>query len=186
LRTVRPDDKDRLRQGFEALSPESRYLRFHGAKTELTDAELRYFTEMDGVRHFALGAIRDDRGLGIARLIQLDGEPGVAEAAITVLDEMQGKGLGTLLFQRLVAAAAERGIERVRCLVLGSNQPMQDLLTRLAGGEASVTVESGVVTVEIALPSVPPDAAPADAPRDSGLYELLRLAARRVVAFASR
>jgi GNAT superfamily N-acetyltransferase len=178
---VRADDKERLREGFQQLSPESRYLRFHGAKTDLSEAELRYLTEVDGVRHFAIGAIDGERGLGVARLVQLDGEPGVAEAAITVLDEMQGKGLGTLLFQRLVAAAAERGIERIRCLVLGSNQPMQDLLRKLGGGESTVTVDSGVVTVEIALPAVRPDAPVEEAPRDSGLYELLRLAAQRLV-----
>jgi len=166
LRTVRADDKERLLDGFHRLSPESRYLRFHGVKTDLTDAELRYLTEVDGVRHVAIGALRGDEGVGIARLIQLDGEAGVAEAAVTVLDEMQGKGLGTLLLQRLIAAADERGIARVRCLVLGSNQAMQDLLTRVAGGESHVTVTGGVVTVEIAL---------------DGLHELLRLAAQRVL-----
>jgi GNAT superfamily N-acetyltransferase len=181
LRFVRGDDKDLLRAGFERLSPESRYLRFHGVKTELTEAELRYLTELDGVRHFAIGAIVDDAGLGIARMVQLDAEPGVAEAAITVLDEMQGKGLGSLLFRRLVAAAAERGIRKVRCLVLGSNTSMQDLLLRLGAGDTKVTVEQGVVTVEIELPEVRVDAPAEDAPRNSGLYRLLRLAAERVL-----
>ena len=176
LRTIRPDDKERLRAGFQRLSPQSRYLRFHGVKTELTDAELRYLTEVDGVHHLAIGAVREvggvEEGLGIARLVELAGEPGVAEAAITVLDEMQGKGLGTILFQRLVAAGAERGIRRVRCFVLGSNQGMQDLLHKIAG-ETHVSVESGVVTAEIELPR--------ESPRQSGLYEILRLAARRVL-----
>lgn len=176
LRTIRADDKALLSAGFHRLSPQSRYLRFHGVKTELTDAELRYLTEVDGVHHFAIGAVREvggeEEGLGIARLVELAGEPGVAEAAITVLDEMQGKGIGTILFQRLVAAGAERGIARVRCLVLGSNQAMQDLLTRMPG-TTRVSVESGVVTIEIELPT--------QAPRESGLYELLRMAARRIL-----
>jgi GNAT superfamily N-acetyltransferase len=173
LRCVRPDDKERLRAGFQRLSPESRYLRFHGVKTELSEQELRYLTEIDGVRHFALGAHRagnEDDGVGIARLIQLDGEPGVAEAAITVADDMQGKGLGTLLFQRLVAAAAERGIEHVRCLVLGSNHAMQDLLRKLALADTRVTIEQGVATIDLRLD-------------DAALYELLRLAAQRVFSF---
>jgi GNAT superfamily N-acetyltransferase len=174
LRAVHPDDKDRLREGFARLSPESRYLRFHGAKTELTDAELRYLTELDGVRHYAIAGLVRDEGVGVARMVQLDGEPGVAEAAITVVDGMQGRGLGTLLFQRLFAAAAERGVARIRCLVLGSNQPMQDLLRRLAGPDAHARVEAGVVSFDIPLPAP-------ERPRDSGLYELLRLAARRVV-----
>jgi GNAT superfamily N-acetyltransferase len=176
LRTIRPDDKERLRAGFHRLSPQSRYLRFHGVKTELSDAELAYLTEVDGVNHLAIGAVREvdgeEEGVGIARVIALPAEPGVAEAAITVLDEMQGKGLGTELFQRLITAAGDRGIRRVRALVLGSNQGMQDLLRQIAG-DARTTVEAGVVTVEIDLPTA--------APRESGLYELLRLAARRLL-----
>lgn len=171
IRTVRPEDKALLRDGFERLSPEGRYLRFHGVKTELTDAELRYLTEVDGVRHVAVGAVRIDgdgeHGLGIGRLVQLSHEPGVAEAAITVLDEVQGKGLGTLLFQRLIAAAAERGVERIRCLVLGSNHAMQEMLRGLAT-DSVVRVESGVVTIDIPL-------------RDRGLYELLKLAAKKII-----
>jgi GNAT superfamily N-acetyltransferase len=187
LRTVRSSDKELLREGFQRLSPQSRYLRFHGVKTELSDGELRYLTEVDGVRHFALGAIQvgpdGEHGVGVARLVQLPAEPGVADAAITVIDELQGKGLGTLLFQRLVAAAAERGIERVRAAVLGSNQAMQELVHKLAG-DARSTIESGVITVEIGLPQVRADAPAEEAPRDSGLYQLLRLAARRVLSYA--
>ena len=169
LRAVRPDDKALLRDGFERLSPESRYLRFHGVKTELSDAELRYLTEVDGVRHWALGALVDGRGAGIARLVQLDGEPGVAEAAITVSDDMQGRGLGTLLFQQLMAAAAERGVRKIRCLVLGSNHAMQDLLKHVGGDDAHAHVEAGVVTVDIDLPAA---------------YEVLRLAAAGTLSYA--
>jgi GNAT superfamily N-acetyltransferase len=176
LRMIRSDDKDLLRAGFHRLSEQSRYLRFHGVKTELTDAELRYLTEVDGVHHLAIGAVREvdgaEEGLGIARLVELAGEPGVAEAAITVLDEAQGKGLGRILFKRLVAAAEERGIKTVRCLVLGSNHATQEMLKQLAG-PADVKVEAGVVTIDVQLPTT--------APRESRLYELLRLAARRVL-----
>lgn len=188
LRAVHPEDKDLLRRGFERLSPESRYLRFHGVKTELTDAELKYLTEVDNVTHFAIGAVRpgeDGEGLGIARLVQLAGQPGVAEAAITVLDEMQGKGLGTMLFQRLVAAGAERGVTTIRCIVLGSNQAMQDLLNKVAGGHAHTNVESGVCTMDLELPYVRFDAPPEEAPRESGLYQLLRMAAKRILELRS-
>jgi GNAT superfamily N-acetyltransferase len=185
LRMVRPEDKELLRRGFEQLSPHTRYLRFHGVKTELSEAELRYLTEVDGVQHLAIGAVRGEgeaqEGLGIARLVALPGEPGVAEAAITVADPAQGQGLGTLLFQRLVAAAGERGIRRIRCFVLGSNQPMQELIRRLGGGETDVRVDAGVMTIELALPAVAADASTEEAPRESGLYELLRMAARRIL-----
>ncbi len=185
LRLVRPDDKARLRAGFERLSPDTRYLRFHGVKTALTDAEVRYLTEVDGVHHVAIGAARlgpdgEEDGVGIARFVELDGDRGVAEAAITVLDELQGKGLGAALFVRLCAAAAERGIERFRCEVLGSNTGMQELLRRL-GLTTSVRVEAGVMTIDLQLPGVAADHAVDEPPRESGLYAMLRLAAQRVL-----
>jgi len=187
LRPVRADDKALLREGFEKLSEHTRYLRFHGVKNELSDAEVRYLTELDGVRHFAIGAARIDadgnelEGLGIARMVQLDAEPGVAEAAITVADEAQGQGLGTLLFTRLVSAAAERGVTQIRSYVLGSNTAMAELMKRLApamGADAKVTVDAGVMTIEIPLPA-------AERPRESSLYALLRLAAKRILELRS-
>jgi GNAT superfamily N-acetyltransferase len=187
LRLVRPDDKERLHRGFLALSPESRYRRFFTIKSDLTDEELRYLTEVDGVHHFALGAISADGedGVGVARFIQIDGEPGVAEAAIAVLDGCHGQGLGSLLFQRLIAAAAERGVERFRCEMLGTNAGMSDLVRALAP-TASAEVASGVVRMEFELPTVAPTN-PVDAPpRETGLYRLFALVAKGVFEWRAR
>jgi GNAT superfamily N-acetyltransferase len=182
LRPVRPSDKQLLREGFDKLSPESRYLRFFAPKHELSDDELRYLTEVDGERHFAIGALRCgadgvEEGLGVARFVQLEQEPGAAEAAIAVLDEMQGKGLGSLLFQRLVAAAAERGISRFRCEVLGSNQSMQDFM-RAQAPDATLRWDHGVAIIELPLPTLEPAHDYGQPPRESGLYQLLSALAR--------
>ena len=58
LRLMQPSDKELLLAGFERLSPDSRYARFMAPKARLTEGELRYLTEVDGVDHFAMGAIR--------------------------------------------------------------------------------------------------------------------------------
>jgi GNAT superfamily N-acetyltransferase len=187
LRLVRPEDKELLRSGFERWSPESRYRRFFSVKTELSDDELRYLTELDGVRHFALGAVTaaGDDGLGIARYICLADEPGVAEAAIAVADHAQGVGLGSLLFQRLVAAAAERGVERFRCEMLAANASMAELVRSLAP-TVSIEIASGVMRMEFTLPNVGPTH-PHDAPpRDNGLYRLLALAAKGAIELVAR
>ncbi|MBK9033668.1 MAG: GNAT family N-acetyltransferase [Myxococcales bacterium] len=187
LRVVRPDDKDRLRRGFGALSPESRYRRFFSVKSDLSDDELRYLTEVDGDHHFALGAVTPDgeHGLGIARFIRIDGEPGVAEAAIAVLDSAQGLGLGALLFQRLVAAAAERGVARFRCEMLGTNAGMGELVRGLAPA-VSTEVASGVVRMEFALPTIGPAHPASEPPRETGLYRLFALVAEGVLEWRAR
>ena len=110
LRLMRPSDKQMLLEGFEQLSADSRYARFMAPKSTLTERELRYLTEVDGVDHFAMGAIRrhlvsKDEGVGSARFVRLTDQPDTAEAAVTVLDDFQGKGLGSIMLQRLIEAA---------------------------------------------------------------------------------
>jgi GNAT superfamily N-acetyltransferase len=190
LRQVRPDDKELLLRGFEQLSERSRYLRFLVPKAALSEEELRYLTELDGESHFAIGAVRLDEhgqpgeGLGIARMIRYPGEPEVAEAAIAVADSVHGKGLGTLLFMRLVAAGGERGVCRFRCEVHASNSAMKDLI----GGvnpEYSIEVSAGVMSIELTLPSTQPAESPATPPRESSLYRFFKLAARRPTEWAA-
>jgi len=183
-----------LRREFERWSFESRYARFHGAKTKLTDDELRYLTEIDQETHFALGAVSESGdgygepiGLGIARFIRLPdqlGEPVTAEAAISVADVAKGKGLGRLLFLRLVAAAAERGIERFRCEVLGNNTSMASLIEAVAP-EHHTEVASGVMSIDFAVPSFQPDRASNEAP-EGGMYQLFRKVAEGAVQLARR
>lgn len=186
LRLVRPEDKDLLYRGFLHLSPESRYRRFFAAKNDLTADELRYLTEVDGVRHFAMGAVSPDgtQGLGVARFIQLEGEDGVAEAAIAVADEHQGKGLGSLLFQRLVAAAAERGVRAFRCEMLGTNHGMAELVHSLAP-TATVHVSSGVSSMEFPLPVLGPAHPHLEPPRENPLYRFFHLVAKGAIEWTT-
>ena len=192
LRLVCPEDKPIIAAGFARMSPQARYARFLAPKTELKAEELVYLTEMDQETHFALGAVREDGdgsgnavGLGIARFIRLPNEHATAEAAVAVADEAQGKGLGKLLFLRLCAAAAERGIERFRCEVLGSNTSMATLIQKLSP-DRSVHVGGGVMSIEMTLPNVTPTRPPEEpAPEDGGMYALLRAAAENVIEWTA-
>ena len=185
LRLTTPEDKEILRRGFDKWSPESRYARFLVPKSRLTDDELRYLVDVDQETHFALGAIREEGdghgepiGLGIARFIRLPGvEPPTAEAAVAVADEVQGQGLGRLLLLRLAAAAAERGIHRVRCELHGTNTSMKALIDELAP-DHTVAVRSGVISMDFVIPPIAADAA--EAPT-SPLYRFFRAAAEGTI-----
>lgn len=133
LRMLRPSDKDLLKAGFERLSDEGRYMRFFAPMVRLSERDLRYFTELDGENHFALGALSDrGEGLGVARFVRLTDEPDAAEFALAIIDDAQGRGLGTLLMQRLLAAASERGIAKFRADLLPRNHAMRHLITDVA------------------------------------------------------
>lgn len=174
LRLVTPADMEILRRGFERWSQESRYARFFAAKSHLSEEELRYLCDVDQENHVALCAVSDAGiGLGIARFIRLPddklGAPMTAEAAVAVADEAQGQGLGRILFERLVAAAEERGVERFRCEVLGSNTSMSTLLEKIAPAR-SIEVSAGVMSIDFDLPH---PVTHADA-RESPLYRFFR------------
>ncbi|MEM9455386.1 MAG: GNAT family N-acetyltransferase [Myxococcota bacterium] len=187
LRPIRSDDKDQLAAGLRRLSPQSRYLRFFTDKERLTDAELRYLTEVDGEDHFALGVVRlgdDDQeveGLGIGRFVRLPDEPHVAEPALAVLDDVQGQGLGRRLLLRLIAAATERDIEVFRCDFLAINRGMEELL-RGVSPRVEFRSDGPVVTAEFRLPPVLADEPPERAaPLLGPMFEWFRMVAEQVV-----
>jgi GNAT superfamily N-acetyltransferase len=157
IRPVEPDDKERLVAGLQQLSARSRYLRFHAPMERLTDEQLRYLTEVDGYDHVALVALNPDRpeepGMGVARYVRIKGEPEVAEAAVTVLDRYQGKGLGTVLLEMLTERAADNGVRVLRNYVLAENEAMFEILTE--AGATVVDDGAGVFQVDVPLPEDP-------------------------------
>ena len=134
IRPIEAGDKDRLAAGHLALSDESRYRRYLTAKPRLTEAELRYLTEVDGHDHFALVAVLTEdpeQLVAVARFVRLRDRPDTAEFAIVVGDDCQGHGLGRVLAEALVAAARDLGIRRFTATVLSENVPAQRLIARM-------------------------------------------------------
>src|SRR5216683_930913 len=102
IRPVRPEDGPLLTDGFARLSARSRRSRFFTGKVRLSEAEVRYLTNIDHHDHEALCAVsRDGRGVGVARYIRDRDETASAEVAVTVVDEWQGRGLGGKLLALL-------------------------------------------------------------------------------------
>jgi len=183
VRPIRPTDGEMLRAGFDRLSPESRYRRFFSGMSELNDRTLRYLTHVDGHNHVAIVAVIDsldlklEDGLGVARFIRLEEDPEVAEAAVTVVDAAQRKGLGRILLATLVDRARELGVKRFRAEVLRENEPMMKLLV---GAGATIHTTDGTSVVF----DVPIENATADAPDEPSLAQrVLRAAASSLTVF---
>jgi GNAT superfamily N-acetyltransferase len=149
LRIVQKSDQPLLQLAVAKLSADSLRQRFLGARTSLTAAELRYFTDVDGIDHFAICAVLDDSptvGVASARFIRMHNARDEAEIAITVIDEYQHRGLGKLLFRHLVAAAAERGIHTFHVISTMDNVAMHKIAASLTDVR-SHTTEFGVTTL---------------------------------------
>ncbi|HWT24976.1 MAG TPA: GNAT family N-acetyltransferase [Solirubrobacteraceae bacterium] len=174
LRALEPSDRELLATAFAGLGERSRHQRFMATKTSLTERELTYLTDVDHVDHEAIGA-RDaetGEGVGVARYVRDPERPATAEAAVTVVDAWQGRGLGTLLLDRLVERAEENGIERFSASFLIANRAVRHMLDEI--GEVRVLRQGeGSMDVDVEFP----------VDRDA-LHAALRGAARRLAALA--
>jgi len=166
-------DRDLLLRGFERLSPESRYRRFLVPTAELSESTIRYLTEIDHHDHEAMIALDElsGEGIGVARYVRDPDHPDMAEVAVTVIDDWQNRGVGTLLLEVISARARAEGITRFTALMLATNREMMDLLQELDSVRI-VDQELGTVEIEVPIPSA--GLAPA-------LRKMIRIAAQNDV-----
>ena len=153
VRPVRPDDRELFVAGFDRMSGESRYKRFMSHKKRLSDRELDFFTHLDHDRHEAIGAIdvATGEGAGVARMHRSPDDPAVAEAAVTVVDEWQGRGLGSVLLGRLTERARELGVQRFEASLFTTNRAMLHMFERL-GCMRSQREGLDVLVIDVELP----------------------------------
>ena len=170
VRPLQPSDRHELAIGYEHLSAEARRLRFFTAPSRLSDADLEYLTNLDYHDHFAWAAFAIDErgqpGIGVARYIRDPTQPNHAEVAVTVLDDYQHRGLGTLLLEMLADHARRNGITTFVSHILWDNR---EILETLAAAGAHIEPEEpGVARVAIEIP----------APESPTLIGLIRAALR--------
>jgi L-amino acid N-acyltransferase YncA len=143
-----------LADHFSRLSAETRYRRFLGNVSVLTPSQLRLFTELDHHLAEALVAVGPEGEIeGVARYAAQPGRSGIAEVAVTIADEWQGRGVGTALLQRLMHRARAEGFERFTASCFATNREMINLFREVGDDVIEVGRAGGVVELEIALPA---------------------------------
>lgn len=123
IRPIRGDDEPAARRFFDALSGESRHMRFQKWVNELGDKLLHFFTHIDYDRHMAFVCAAGEELVGEARYIA-DPDGRSCEFAIVIADAWHKSGIAGLLMAALIGAARERGFERIEGLVLAENADM--------------------------------------------------------------
>lgn len=155
VRPLLPSDRDELAQRYLELSPDARRLRFFNAPDHLSERLLDYLMDVDGEDRCAVVAfaLDDDTtpGVGLARYVRSREEPDCAEAAVTVLDRYQNRGIATMLLHRLVELARSNGISTFTASVMWENRHLLDGLRSF--GAVVTPGEPGVASVRIALPA---------------------------------
>lgn len=133
LRLICSDDKPDLLLFHSRVSDESRFLRYHYLKGELTDSDLHNFCDTDSRDNVALVVERDQEGkkeiIGVGRYNRLpDSE--MAEVAFVVQDNEQKKGIGTILLKHLATLAWQQGIRYFCGEVLRQNARMLSIFRK--------------------------------------------------------
>ena len=152
LRPIRPED-ERLLQAFYAdTSPSDMRLRFFMSRREVPHSELARYSQIDFEREMTFVALADaGKGtmLGQAAAV-CDPDNVRAEFSIQVRSDLQHRGLGRLLLDKLLRYLRERGTREVwgECLVENTGMAA---LARGLGFELRMQPDRGTLGLYLAL-----------------------------------
>ncbi|MER6084914.1 GNAT family N-acetyltransferase [Streptomyces sp. NPDC001833] len=130
IRPVTSGDHGRLRDFYDAMSPENLRMRFFGAsrRSAVMAADRACAPARPGYR--ALLAEAQGRVLGLAEY-EAVGEQHTAEISVAVADGVHHRGVGTLLVEHLVSAARADGITAFAADALSENREILRLFADL-------------------------------------------------------
>lgn len=163
LRPAQSDDAAKLAALFERASLESVWLRFFTASTHVSRREIDRMLNIDGVARMTYVVTRgedaEEQILAIGNYVRLP-RWDTAEVAFFVDDAYHGRGLGTVLLERLTAYAKQQHILTIVATVRPENRQMLEVF-RQSGFEPHIAWDEGVMRVE--LPATPSEKARAQA-----------------------
>jgi acetyl coenzyme A synthetase (ADP forming)-like protein len=152
IRFARPEDVNLLHDFFQHLSLESRHKRFLSAA--LPDPKFldKLCQNEDPSVSLSLLALRTSNGkpkvVATASYHRLGADS--AEVAFAVTDELQGRGLGTLLLERLAGLAVRQNFTRFYAITQADNQLMREVF-RESGFAVDEHLDAGEISVNLRL-----------------------------------
>ena len=152
IRVVQPKDKDAMARFFASLSRDSKFHRFFSL-SQPSDRSLDSFCDNTDP-HARLTLV-------VSRLVEGDfhiiaagsyaaHDQVTAEIAMAVNDKFQGKGIGTLLLERLALLAVMNGFRRFWAVTMAENKPMLDVF-RNSGFELQTKTSDGYVEIDLSV-----------------------------------
>jgi acetyl coenzyme A synthetase (ADP forming)-like protein len=152
IRLARPEDQDAMRAFFERLSPDSRRRRFFAMVTPGPELIACLCTSANPRSALTLVVTRtgEDGPSLIATGSYHARDEQTAEVAFAVDDALHGKGLGTLLLERLALLAVRHGFTRFWAVTHADNRPMLDVF-RESGFEVHEKLEGSDIEVDLSV-----------------------------------
>jgi acetate---CoA ligase (ADP-forming) len=152
IRVAQPSDKTAMKKFFTSLSAESKRHRFFGSA--LPNNELIESFCDPSTPRTRLTLIVTRLSGRAARIVAAGTytarDAATAEVAMAVDDALQGKGLGTLLLERLALLAVRHGFQRFWALTMAENRPMLDVF-RASGFDCKSRFDHGDVEIDLSV-----------------------------------
>jgi acetyltransferase len=135
LRPIRPEDEPTLQAAFKKLSPESIRMRFFASLHDFSHELAARLTQIDYDREMALVLTEvppatEPSIYGVVRITS-DPDKERAEFAVIVRDDVAGRGLGTLLMEKIIAYTSSCGIGEIFGDVLSENETILSICRHL-------------------------------------------------------
>ncbi len=157
IRSIRPDDADRLVQLFNKLSERCKRLRFHASVDHLSPQQIQKEAEnlanINPQQDAALAGTLEENGteqiVAVVRFSRANPSDPVAEIAMVVRDDLQQQGLGTYLTQKITQMARSMGVQKFVASIIPENHPVVRVFEKLGlpthqdrfMGETQLTVD---------------------------------------------
>lgn len=161
VRPARTGDADALRSFYGRVSDASLFLRFFGNHAPQIEDEVHQLIESDQVNRVGLVMTIRDEIVAVVRYVV---GPGIASAppaddrsadvAFLVRDDVQGRGIASLLLEHLAEVGRERGVRRFFAEMLPENRRMIGVF-RSAGYRVKPALADGNVVVDFAIEGTP-------------------------------
>jgi GNAT superfamily N-acetyltransferase len=138
LRQICPEDEGAMRSFLDGLCLEARRYRFFSGAANIASAA--HLTVSTATMQYGLIAV-DETGAFVGHGLYVPFDGTRAEVALEVADRLHGRGLGTILVERLAAHAEACGITHFLAEVLSDNRAMLDVFRE--GFDARVVRHEG-------------------------------------------
>ena len=152
IRVTRPSDQKIMAEFFASLSEKSTWRRFFSSSGP-SDKMIQSFCDSSNPRarlSLIVTRLSDAEPVIIATGTYVTRDESSAEVALAVDDRFQGKGIGTLLLERLAILAVSNGIQHLWAVTMMENQPMLDVF-RNSGFECRSRLDQGYVEIDLSV-----------------------------------
>lgn len=152
VQLARPQDRKLLAAFFKTLSKHSLQRRFFSATVPAAKLIESFCDDTDPRQRLCLIVTRaTPAGPRVIACANYSAHDNItAEIAMAVEDDFQGKGIGSLLLERLAVLAVRNGFHRFWAVTTAENQPMLDVF-RNSGFDSRSHTDAGYVEIDLSV-----------------------------------